>query len=441
MPQNNQYNKREVLSLGKNLNNNPERAILVGLSARCLSDEENSTEETLDELSELVKTAGGVEIGRILQSKSTPNPGMFIGEGKAQEIKDFIKNNDVNLVVFDNNLSPSQNRSLEKFLECHVIDRSGLILDIFAARARTSEGKLQVELAQYEYLLPRLSGMWKHLESQTASGGKAPIGTRGPGETQLETDRRHIREKITKLKSELEAVKKNRATQRQKRAKSEIPLVAIVGYTNAGKSTLLNTITGANIQANNRLFDTLDPTTRTCRLCNGQNILLSDTVGFIRKLPHFLINAFKATLEELTYADLILHVIDASNPQYSEHEKVTSALITELCGDKVDVIRVFNKIDLCSKDKLDFSKDTVCISAATGTGIDMLLSKIEQKLLSGRHEVTFSIPYDKSSVLDNLYNEARVIAVNYMDSHISVNVMCNSDTLKKYIGYTGVIDE
>lgn len=419
-------------------NSNPERAVLVGLSARCLSDDENSTEETLDELSELVKTAGGIDVGRILQSKSAPNPGMFIGEGKAQEIKDFIKNNEVKLVVFDNNLSPSQNRSLEKFLECHVIDRSGLILDIFASRARTSEGKLQVELAQYEYLLPRLSGMWKHLESQTAAGGKAPIGTRGPGETQLETDRRHIREKITKLKSELEAVKKNRATQRQKRAKSEIPLVAIVGYTNAGKSTLLNTITGAGIQANDRLFDTLDPTTRMCRLYNGQNILLSDTVGFIRKLPHFLINSFKATLEELSYADLILHVIDASNPQHAEHEKVTSALISELCGDKTEVIRVLNKTDICSKDNLDFSKDTVCISAANGTGIDMLLSRIEQKLMSGRHETTFLIPYDKSSIIDSLYNEAKVLGVNYENTHISVNVICNSDIFKKYINYAGV---
>ena len=409
-----------------------EKAVVVGLYSQCLGEEECSTYETLDEMEELVRTAGGEPVGRVLQSRHAPDPGTFIGEGKAQEIKDFIKENSVKLVAFDNNLSPSQAKNLEKLLDCHVIDRSGLILDIFASRARTSEGKLQVELAQYQYLLPRLSGMWGHLVRQTASGGKSPIGTRGPGETQLETDRRRIREKIARLKTELDAVKTVRSTQRKKRGKSDMPLAAIVGYTNAGKSTLLNALTDAGIEANNRLFDTLDPTTRTLKLKNGQTILLSDTVGFIRKLPHYLINAFKATLEELSYADLILHVIDASNPQSREHEKVTNKLISELCREGVPQIRVLNKIDLCRQDDFDFGKDTVCISASNGTGIDKLFSVMERELASGRHEAVFSFSYGSARSVDELYNDAVVKDVSYKDDRIIVRAICNTETYRRF---------
>ena len=286
-----------------------DRAVLVGLSAGCLSREENASESSMEELAALLETAGGVCVGTVLQNKDTPDPRTFIGEGKVAEVKALVQGTGATMVIFDNALSPSQQRVLSDELGVGVLDRSALILDIFAQRARTKEGRLQVELAQYQYLLPRLLGMWTHLERQEGA-----IGTRGPGETQLETDRRHIRRKIAKLREELEGVRRVRATQRSRREKNEVPVVAIVGYTNAGKSTLLNTLTGSDIPANNRLFDTLDTTTRTLEISDTCTVLISDTVGFISKLPHHLVEAFKATLEELSFADLLLHVIDSSNP-------------------------------------------------------------------------------------------------------------------------------
>ena len=277
--------------------NKPEKAVIAGLAADSMAPRDRSTEESLDELEALLETAGGVCLGRALQNRRAPEPRTFIGEGKVKELKALAEAEECSLAVFDNELSPSQMRALAEDLGIRVIDRSSLILDIFAGRARTREGRLQVELAQYKYLLPRLTGMWKHLESQT--GTSAPIGTRGPGETQLETDRRHIRRKIAKLEEELEEVIRTRGTQRRLREKNSVPVIALVGYTNAGKSTLLNTLTGAGIQAENRLFDTLDTTTRRLAVSETQDALISDTVGFIRKLPHHLVNAFKATLEEL----------------------------------------------------------------------------------------------------------------------------------------------
>ena len=357
-----------------------DRAVLVGLNADCFTKEETATETTLDELEALLNTAGGECAGKVLQNKHTPDPRSFIGEGKAEEVRQLVLETGANMVIFDNDLTPSQTRTLEDILKTAVLDRSALILDIFAQRARTKEGRLQVQLAQYEYLLPRLTGMWTHLKRQ--AGTSAPIGTRGPGETQLETDRRHIRRIIQNLQADLEQVRRVRSTQRRRREKNAMPMVALVGYTNAGKSTVLNRLTRSDIPANNRLFDTLDTTTRRLWLPELQReILLSDTVGFIRKLPTNLIEAFKATLEELRYADLLLHVIDVSAPDWEEQAKVTDALIRELGASATPVLRIYNKCDaIPALTELPHTRDGVCISARTGEGVDTLLARITEEL-------------------------------------------------------------
>ena len=385
-------------------------AVLVGLKSPVLG-RDSADEESLAELSALVETAGAESVGMILQSREKPDPHSFIGEGKVEEVKRMVDNSQATMVIFDNDLSPSQIRVLTELCGVQVLDRSGLILDIFAQRARTKEGCLQVELAQYQYLLPRLIGMWSHLERQGGTGG-SPIGTKGPGETQLETDRRHIRRKIDKLKEELEEVRRVRATQRQRRQKNEIPVVAIVGYTNAGKSTLLNAITGAGIPANDRLFDTLDTTTRLLTVSDTLDVVISDTVGFIRKLPHQLVEAFKATLEELEYADLLLHVIDVSNPEWEEQARIVDDLIRELGADSIPCIRVYNKCDVA----FGFQRreeNAVSLSARTGEGVADLLAAIDKKLDKGTKRVTLHLPYDKAGALDALYREARVESVEY----------------------------
>ena len=385
-------------------------AVLVGLKSPVLG-RDSADEESLAELAALVETAGAESVGMILQSREKPDPHSFIGEGKVEEVKRMVENSEATMVIFDNDLSPSQIRVLTELCGVQVLDRSGLILDIFAQRARTKEGCLQVELAQYQYLLPRLIGMWSHLERQGGTGG-SPIGTKGPGETQLETDRRHIRRKIDKLKEELEEVRRVRATQRQRRQKNEIPVVAIVGYTNAGKSTLLNAITGAGIPANDRLFDTLDTTTRLLTVSDTLDVVISDTVGFIRKLPHQLVEAFKATLEELEYADLLLHVIDVSNPEWEEQARIVDDLIRELGADSIPCIRVYNKCDVAFGFQRK-EENAVTLSARTGEGVADLLAAIDKKLDKGTKRVTLHLPYDKAGALDALYREAKVESVEY----------------------------
>ena len=407
-------------------------AVLVGLKSPVLG-RDSADEESLTELAALVETAGAESVGMILQSREKPDPHSFIGEGKVEEVKRMVENSQATMVIFDNDLSPSQIRVLTELCGVQVLDRSGLILDIFAQRARTKEGCLQVELAQYQYLLPRLIGMWSHLERQGGTGG-SPIGTKGPGETQLETDRRHIRRKIDKLKEELEEVRRVRATQRQRRQKNEIPVVAIVGYTNAGKSTLLNAITGAGIPANDRLFDTLDTTTRLLTVSDTLDVVISDTVGFIRKLPHQLVEAFKATLEELEYADLLLHVIDVSNPEWEEQARIVDDLIRELGADSIPCIRVYNKCDVAFGFQRK-EEDAVSLSARTGEGVADLLAAIDKKLDKGTKRVTLHLPYDKAGALDALYREARVESVEY-GATVDVVAVCTPriiGQLKDYI--------
>ena len=414
------------------------KAILVGIVTRDTNGEE--VEKELDELARLLDTAGGEEVARLVQNKETPDPRTVIGSGKIWELSELCRNNGVKLVVFDAELSPSQIRNIEDDLgdDISVIDRSMLILDIFALHATTGEGKLQVELAQLRYTAPRLVG--KGTQLSRLGGG---IGTRGPGESKLESDRRHMKRRIVALESELDELEKNRMTMRASRDKSQIPQIAIVGYTNAGKSTLLNTLTDAGILAENKLFATLDPTTRKLKLPCGETVLLTDTVGFIRKLPHHLVKAFKSTLDEAVYADILMIVIDAHDDEAKAQLEVTETLLAELGAAGKPTIYVYNKCDLGVSAELpsyvannEDPNHIVCaISAKSGQGIDTLLQKVEDIIHQGKSKVTFVIPNSEQGALNILYKNATVESVDY--GYEGVTVVATVDQkvrgmLKKY---------
>ena len=395
-----------------------ERAVLVGLNADCFTAEQTATEESLEELEALLETAGGFCTGKMLQNRHTPDSHSFIGEGKAQEVRMLVEATASIMVIFDNELSPGNIRALEEIIGVTVLDRSALIMDIFAQRAKTREGRLQVELAQYKYLLPRLSGMGQSLSRQ--GGG---IGTRGPGETKLESDRRHIRERINRLEAELEQVRQVRGVQRERRMKNSVPVVAIVGYTNAGKSTLLNQLTGAGIPANNRLFDTLDTTSRQLKVSDNLDVILSDTVGFISKLPHHLVDAFRATLEELEYADVLLHVIDSADPNRGDHIAVVDKLISSLAKPGTPVIYCYNKADLVSREEIPVGENVIAVSAAKGVNMQELLKLIETTLGHARHHVVLRLPYSMGGQVDTLHSGAKVYSVDYTGQGIEIDAV------------------
>lgn len=402
-----------------------ERTVLVGLVTR--DQNEARMNEYLDELEFLADTAGAVVLKRFTQKLEYPNSRTFVGQGKLAEIKEYVEKNDIGLVIFDDDLSSKQVANIERELQIKVLDRSSLILDIFAKRAQTATAKTQVELAQYQYLLPRLTRMWTHLERQ-----KGGIGMRGPGETQIETDRRIIQRRISLLKEQLRDIDRQKTLQRKNRGK--LTRVALVGYTNVGKSTLMNLLSKSDVFAENKLFATLDTTVRKVTIENLP-FLLTDTVGFIRKLPHQLVEAFKATLEELEYADLLLHVIDLSNPQWAQQAQVVDDLIRELKADHIPCLRVYNKCDLAFSGALPREKDSVYISAKTGEGIKRLLQAVDEKLDKGTRRVTIHLPYDKAGLLDGLYREAKVENVEYGET-VDVTAVCTPrimGQLKDYI--------
>ena len=406
------------------------RALLVSVAAQPRIIQERN----LDELAELARTAGLAVAGRMVQRVAQVNPKFILGKGKMAELEVLALEGRAGTLVFDGELSPAQLHNLADITERKVLDRTQLILDIFAQHAVTRAGKLQVELAQLRYTQPRLTG--KNRAMDRLMGG---IGGRGPGETKLETDRRRSRERMARLRKELDQLRRQRAFTRSRRARRGIPMAALVGYTNAGKSTLLNAITGSDIPANNRLFDTLDTTTRLLTVSDTLDVVISDTVGFIRKLPHQLVEAFKATLEELEYADLLLHVIDASNPEWQEQARIVDDLIRELGAENIPCIRVYNKSDLAFAFQRDKEGDAVSVSAKTGEGLDRLLSAIDKKLDKGTKRVTLHLPYDKAGALDSLYREAKVESVEYGET-VDVVAVCTPriiGQLKDYIeGWT-----
>ncbi len=394
-------------------NRRTEKVLLIGVELKSRSGRELA--ESLAELAELAATAGAKVVGEAVQKLVSPDPSTFIGKGKADELAKRALESEVDTVIFDDELTPAQSRNLEKVFNCKILDRTALILDIFAHRARTKEGKLQIELAQLQHLLPRLTRFWGHLSRQ-----KGGIGMRGgEGETQLETDRRRVQDRIAHIERDLEVVRRQRSTQRNARQRKNWALASIVGYTNAGKSSLLNTLTGAGVLAEDKLFATLDPTTRRLRLPTNQNVLLTDTVGFIRKLPHGLVEAFKATLEEVVQADLLVHVVDVSHPQAEEQILAVDAVLKEIGAEGKPMLMVFNKIDQLKGAEavlarfLEKHPNAVPISALTGKGVPELLSELGTQLRPIREFLELSVPHERQEVIARLHEVGQVIERNY----------------------------
>jgi len=406
-----------------------ERALLIGLEQAGVTKWD--LQDSLEELAELASSAGAEVVDTITQKLQKPTAPYYIGKGKAELIKESLQDRRVTSVIFDDELSPAQGRNLENLLARKVLDRTQLILDIFAQRARSREGRLQIELAQLQYLLPRLTKMWHHLSRQT--GG---IGTRGPGETQLEVDRRRVQERIARLERELESVRKTRAIQRQGRKRHQWPVAAVVGYTNAGKSTLLNLLTGADVVAENKLFATLDPTTRSFVLPNKQRVLLTDTVGFLRKLPHTLIESFKATLEEVSEADLLIHVVDLGHPRVDEQMQAVDNVIKELGAFGKQTVTVFNKIDQLTNPELadTYPKrfpNSVAISALTGEGVGNLVRALQDALSAWRLRLRFKIPASESALIAEIHRVGHVLDLRYEGNDATIIAHVPPDLAQK----------
>lgn len=411
-----------------------EKAILSGVhtgSGDALTD---TTDESIAELEELAHTAGVEVVGYMIQNRPSPDPATYIGEGKLEELANAAATLGADLIIFDDELSPVQVRNISDFLKLKVIDRTALILDIFAMRAATKEGKIQVELAQLRYMLPRLTGMGQALSR--LGGG---IGTRGPGETKLETDRRHIRRRIEALCDELSEVQKHRDLLRTRRKKDSKSVAALVGYTNAGKSTLMNLLTDASVMAEDKLFATLDPTQRKLTLSDSREILLVDTVGFIRKLPHHLVKAFKSTLEEAALADVLLHVIDISNDEYMTHISVVQNLLDELGASGKPTIAALNKIDAAEGKIVPSSVDgcthTVCISAKENIGTDELMRVLEDTVPGKKREVKLCLPYSEAKLVSSLHEEQTVLEKNYTPEGIEVRALIDAVCYNKMRDY------
>jgi GTPase len=396
----------------------PERAVLVGAE---LPQARIPVAESLLELRRLAQTAGLVTVGETTQPLRRVNPATFVGAGKVGEVHELVASGRADVVIFDDQLTPAQQRNLERALGCKVIDRSALILDIFAQRARSLEGKLQVELAQLQYLLPRLTRQWAHLSRQRGGG----VGTRGPGETQLEVDRRRVRERIAQLRRRLGDVERTRRLHRTERRALPTPTVALVGYTNAGKSTLMNALTRAGVLVEDRLFATLDPTVRRLRLPEGLTIVLADTVGFIHKLPHQLVDTFKGTLEQVRTADLLLHVVDASHPMWREQVRVTEEVLADIGAGELPAVTVMNKADLVDPEDRPrgVPRGAVWVSARSGNGLSDLLARVEHLLDAGLARISCALPSDRGDVVAWLRRSGRVVEEYYCDGVVTVTAL------------------
>lgn len=407
-----------------------ERVILAGVHTGARDSLSDTTEETMEELCELAGTANAEVIATVIQNKSEIEAATYMGEGKLCEIKQLIAAENADSVIFDDELSPVQIRNLSELLEVKVIDRTVLILDIFAARAKSGEGKLQVELAQQKYLLPRLRGMGAVL-SRTGGG----IGTRGPGETKLESDRRHISRRISALEEDIKEIRKHRELIRTRRKKDGVIAACLVGYTNAGKSSLMNALTEADVLAENKLFATLDTTSRAITLPDNRKILITDTVGFIRKLPHHLVQAFKSTLEETAEADMLIYVIDASNPQYETHIKVVDSVLSDIGAGGKPTVYAYNKTDLLNEQEMFTEKNSVGISVKTGKNLDKLINLISETAPGKKQKMTVLMPFNCGNIVNELHENQKILSEEYLPEGVKISLLADKITYAKLKNY------